>query len=98
MTTKEQLRDEFDKEFPYTQFEGNLEAVVAIRDRAHTFIDQAYDRIRGESLREEEKFLEGVLHKFWHNPFTVYNCGKHLKLKGALLDRIAAIQPLTTKK
>lgn len=67
MTTKQQLAKEFDEKFPYLYrnlLERSRESDWEYQnDKIHLFLDQAYDRIREEALREADEAMQLALYK-----------------------------------
>lgn len=73
----------------------NMELFLQKDDEAMKEIaDALREELASQKAQEAERVgeeLEKILHTYWTNPFTGYNCGRHLKLKGALMDLLAAL-------
>lgn len=97
MTTKQQLAEEFDEKFPYLYrnlLERSRESDWEYQnDKIHLFLDQAYDRIREESLREAEACVPKKL-PFPGQADVVWLGGWNKARK----DTLEAIHSLITKK
>jgi hypothetical protein len=96
-TPEESMEERFDKMWTHVDSEFFPKKPISgkyDKDDVLQFIRSYGDERERKAWEEAKGMVEQVLEKYWNDPFHSYNCGKHLKLKGALIDRIEAI---TTK-